>query len=84
MWDQPAIELYSRVRCPLKLIVAEQQPASEEQQTFFARRNAGIARIQCIVPSISVVRMPDTIHDIPFQRPRELAEEIMSNATSQA
>ncbi len=84
MWDQPTIELYSRVRCPLKLIVAEQQPASEEQQTFFARRNSGIARIQSIVPSISVVRMPDTIHDIPFQRPRELAEEIMSNATSQA
>ena len=84
MWDQPTVELYSRVLCPLKLIVAEQQPASEEQQTFFARRDAGIARIQSIAPSISVVRMPDTIHDIPFQRPRELAEEIMSNATSHA
>lgn len=82
MWDQPTVELYSRVRCPLKLIVAEQSSTTEEQQTFFARRNAGIARLQSIVPSISVVRMPNTIHDIPLQRPRELAEEIMSNATS--
>ncbi len=84
MWDQPTIELYARVRCPLKLIVAEQQPTSEEQRTFYARRNAGIERIQFVVPSVQVVRMPDTIHDIPLQRPRELAQEIMSNATSQA
>jgi pimeloyl-ACP methyl ester carboxylesterase len=82
MWDQPTVELYARVRCPVKLIVAEQQPASEEQQTFFERRMAGIARIQSIVPSVQVVRMRDTIHDIPLQRPRELAEEIMSNAPS--
>lgn len=84
MWDQPTVELYSRVRCPLKLIVAQQQPAGEEQQTFFARRNAGIARIQSIVPSVQVVRMPDTIHDIPLQRPRELAQEIISYAAPHA
>jgi pimeloyl-ACP methyl ester carboxylesterase len=84
MWDQPTVDLYSRVRCPLKLIIAEQRPTSEEQQTFLARRMAGIERIQSILPSVQVVRMPDTIHDIPLQRPRELAEEIMSNATPHA
>jgi pimeloyl-ACP methyl ester carboxylesterase len=84
MWDQPTMELYQRVRCPLKLIVAEQRPITEEQQLFFARRNGGIERIQSILPSVQVVRMADTIHDIPLQRPHELAEEIMSNATSQA
>ncbi len=84
MWDQPTVELYARVRCPVKLIVAEQQAVSEEQQIFFARRMAGIARIESILPSVQVVRMPDTIHDIPLQRPRELTEEIMSNAAPQA
>lgn len=84
MWDQPTIELYTRVQCPVKLIVAEQQPVSEEQRTFYARRNAGIERIQSVAPSVQVVRMPDTIHDIPLQRPHELAQEIMSNAASQA
>ena len=84
MWDQPTIELYARVQCPVKLVVAEQQPASEEQRTFFERRNEGIERIQSIVPSVQVVRLPDTIHDIPLQRPRELAQEIMSNAAPQA
>ena len=84
MWDQPTVELYARVQCPLKLVVAEQQPASEEQRALFARRNTGIERIQSVMPSVQVVRMPDTIHDIPLQRPRELAQEIISNAPSQA
>lgn len=84
MWDQPTVELYTRVQCPVKLVVAEQQPATEEQRAFFERRMAGIERIQSVAPFVQVVRMPDTIHDIPLQRPRELAQEIMSNAAPQA
>lgn len=83
MWDQPTVELYRRAQCPIKLIVAEQRPNSEEQRNFFERRNAGIERIQSIVPLLQVVRMPDTIHDIPLQRPLKLAQEIMSNAAPQ-
>jgi len=83
MWDQPTFELYSRVRCRLKLIVAEQQPTSEQQKAFFAMRREGIARIQELCPTAQIVRMPDTIHDIPLQRPRELAEEITAYAPPQ-
>jgi pimeloyl-ACP methyl ester carboxylesterase len=84
MWDQPTFDLYRRVPCPVKLIVAEQQPSGEAQQEFFARRIEGIAHIREICPALALVRMPDTIHDIPFQRPRELAEEIMAYAPPQA
>ena len=84
MWDQPTFELYSRVRCPVKLVVAELQPASEQQKTFLAMRREGIARIQELCPSAQIVRMPDTIHDIPFHRPRELAQEIIEYAPPQA
>src|SRR5437660_1560594 len=80
MWDQPTFELYSRVRCPVKLIVAELQPASEQQKAFLAMRREGIALIQELCPTAQIVRMADTIHDIPLQRPRELAEEITAYA----
>src|SRR5947209_4974137 len=83
MWDQPTFELYSRVRCPLKLIVAELQPASEQQKAFLAMRREGIALIQELCPTAQIVRMADTIHDIPLQRPRELAEEITAYAPPQ-
>src|ERR1700694_5980107 len=59
MWDQPTFELYSRVHCPVKLIVAEQQPTSEQQKAFSAMRREGIARIQELCPTAQIVRMPD-------------------------
>ncbi len=84
MWDQPTFDLYHRVTCPVKLIVAEPQTSGEARREFFALRLEGIARIQEICPRLELVRMPDTIHDIPFQRPRELAEEIVAYAPPQA
>src|SRR6266446_1775530 len=76
MWDQPTFDLYRQLRCPAKLIIAEQQPTSETQEAFLRMRLEGIARIQEMRPDIRVVWMPDTIHDIPLQRPAELAREI--------
>jgi pimeloyl-ACP methyl ester carboxylesterase len=81
MWDQPTFDLYQQVRCPVVLIVAEQEPTSETQEMFFRMRRDGLARIQALRPDIPVVRMPDTIHDIPLQRPGELAEEIVRQAS---
>lgn len=82
MWDQPLFDLYRQAHCPIKLIVAEQQPANEAQQSFSHMRREGIAQIQKLCPSAQIVRMPDTIHDIPLQRPALLAEEIVSFALS--
>jgi hypothetical protein len=45
-------------------------------------RREGIERIQNIRPDVRVVRMADTIHDIPLQRPAQLVEEILRAATN--
>jgi pimeloyl-ACP methyl ester carboxylesterase len=83
MWDQPTLDLYRRVACPVKLIVAQQQPSDETQRELFARRREGIARIQEICPTLKLVVMPETLHDIPLHRPGELAGEIMAEALPQ-
>jgi len=83
MWDQPLFDFYAQVRCPIKIVIAEQQPASEGQEAYMRMRQQGIAKISELRPDIRVVRMPDTIHDIPLQRPAQLAEEIVSYAPSQ-
>ena len=84
MWDQPTFDLYRQLRCPAKFIVAEQQPTSDAQETLMRMRLQGLARIQELLPSICIVHMPDTIHDIPLQRPTELAEEIAGYAPPRA
>lgn len=78
MWDQPLFDLYSQVLCPIKIIVAEQQPTTEAQEMYMRLRQQGITRIQTLRPDVRVVHMPDTIHDIPLQRPAQLAGEITS------
>ncbi len=83
MWDQPTYDLYRQIRCPTKLILAEQRPTSEAQEALLRMRLEGLTRIQELRPDIRIVRMPDTVHDIPLQRPAELAEEIDDFAPSQ-
>ncbi len=78
MWDQPLFDLYRRVSCPIKLIVAEQEPANEAQKEFLRMKRQGIVQIQMLCPNIEIVWMPNTIHDIPLQRPAQLADEIVS------
>lgn len=77
MWYQPLFSLYQQVHCPIKLIVAEQQSTNETQAAFLQMRRQGIEQIQALHPNIRIVRMPDTIHDIPLQRPAQLVEEIL-------
>jgi pimeloyl-ACP methyl ester carboxylesterase len=65
------------VRCPITLIVADQDPTNETMKAFMRMRKQGIAYINVLRPDARIVIMPDTIHDIPLQRPEELAEEII-------
>lgn len=77
MWDQPLYALYRQVRCPVTLIIAEQEPTDERQENFFKLRREGIARIKDACPGIRIVHLENTIHDIPLQRPERLVEEIV-------
>ena len=77
MWDQPTQALYQRVSCPITLVVAEPATISEEQADYFTQRNADLATLAQLCPEVTIRRMPETIHDIPLQRPQALAEIIM-------
>lgn len=78
MWDQPTFDLYQRLSCPTTLIVAEQSDTDPSRSDVVRMRRAGIARIQEINPRVHVMSLPDTMHDIPLQRPERLAQEIMN------
>jgi pimeloyl-ACP methyl ester carboxylesterase len=83
MWGQPTLDLYAQVRRPVTLIVARQQAQDENQEARLRMQQQNLARLQDRYPNIAVVLMPDTIHDIPLQRPRELVEEIIRHIASQ-
>jgi len=77
MWDQPTLDLYRRITRPSTLIVAEQEQFGESGKERNRLRQKSLASILTLCPTIRIVRMPNTIHDIPLQRPAQLSEEIL-------
>jgi lipase len=77
MWDQPTFDLFRKVQCPITLIVANQDPVNEAMNDFMKMRKQGIAHIQEVRPDLRLMVMQNTMHDIPLQRPVELAEMIV-------
>lgn len=76
MWDQQVYSLYAQLRCPVHMIVAEN--ASDEQDTARVQlKRDGLAKIQQANPGVAVMKMENTIHDIPLQRPGLLARTIL-------
>lgn len=78
MWQQPTLDLYPRVTCPIHIVLAEREPVDEVSRQHALLRQQGIEQVLALQPTARVVRMPDTIHDIPLQRPDALAEEILA------
>ena len=78
LWHQPTLQLYTSVRCPLQIIIAEHEPSNTLDRLLAEQREHSLEKIYTLQPEARVVRMSDTIHDIPLQRPRWLAEEMLA------
>jgi pimeloyl-ACP methyl ester carboxylesterase len=74
MWEQRPAELLARVQCPILVLPARQSGASTE---LSAAKAAAVARVQEIQPGARVRWFEDTVHDVPLQRPEELAAELL-------
>jgi len=75
LWDQKPSELAPLVRCPVLFAVAERQAEGRAAEWMEMKREA-VARLQERMQDCQVTWFADTIHDIPLQRPAELAQTI--------
>ncbi len=75
MWEFKTYQHYTRLRCPVLIVPASPaEPLSPQEQEFLALKKRGVARAQETIKDVRVHWMEDSIHDIPLQRPAELAE----------
>ncbi len=75
MWEFKTYQYYTRLRCPVLIVPARPaEPLSPQEQEFLALKKRGVARAQETIKDVRVHWMEDSIHDIPLQRPAELAE----------
>jgi pimeloyl-ACP methyl ester carboxylesterase len=77
MWDEDPVAIYAAIQAPALFILAQPKGAVTEGDGFFAAKQQGIAQARAQMthaPHVEVIWLPDTVHDIPLQRPAELAE----------
>jgi pimeloyl-ACP methyl ester carboxylesterase len=75
MWNFDIYQHYRRLRCPVLLVSAIPSGShGAEEEAYLATKRKGVAKVQEIVKDLNLIWMPDTIHDIPLQKPVELGE----------
>lgn len=80
IYDQKPSELLRRVVLPVLIVPAMREPGNEAERRWQEYREQGLAAIRRVRPDISVQPMLDSIHDVPVQRPAELAQVIAAFA----
>jgi pimeloyl-ACP methyl ester carboxylesterase len=83
LWEHRPSELYARVQCPVLMIPAlAPEPHDERTRDMLAAKRRNIALAEARLKRSQTIWMNDTIHDVPLQRPVELAEAIRHFALS--
>jgi pimeloyl-ACP methyl ester carboxylesterase len=77
LWEERPGDLLGRVRCPVLVLPARQTSDPPERLESKARQ---VARAKATQPRVRVRWFEDTIHDVPLQRPDELAAELAAFA----
>ena len=74
-WERRPSQLYPKVRCPVLVLVAERQAEGRAAEWMEMKREA-IRRAEGQLSDCQVRWFPDSIHDLPLQRPQEMAQAI--------
>ena len=76
MWDDPASNAWPRIKCP-SLIVPAGPPANRANTEFALNRKRMVNLAAEGIPNCRVNWIPETIHDIGYHKPQELARVIL-------
>jgi pimeloyl-ACP methyl ester carboxylesterase len=78
MWGFPTYQRFEQVRCPVLAVPA--RPAGDptpQEMEFVRSKERGLEQARQAIHNLQVRWLADTIHDIPLQRPDELANLIL-------
>ncbi len=77
LYDHHPSELWARIQCPVLMVPAVAPPPHDARaQSMLENKRRNIARAEQRLSQSRTIWLNDTIHDIPLQRPAELAQAI--------
>jgi pimeloyl-ACP methyl ester carboxylesterase len=81
LWDQRPSELFPRIVCPTLIVPARRSDATGRAAEMAPIRERLVANAAAAIQNGRLLWMEETVHDVPLQRPAELAEAIESVAS---
>jgi len=82
LWEQRPTELFPRITVPTLIVPARRPNPTGRAAEMAPIRAQLVANAAQAIPNARLLWMEDTVHDIPLQRPAELAEAIESVAAA--
>jgi pimeloyl-ACP methyl ester carboxylesterase len=83
IWEHRPSELWAQVQCPVLMIPAvAPEPHDERTRDTLENKRRNIAVAEERLKRSQTIWMTDTIHDVPLQRPAELAQTIRKFAAN--
>jgi pimeloyl-ACP methyl ester carboxylesterase len=82
MWEEPTSRLYGNITCPTAIIPAGPTPERANSERAL-QKQAGVEAASRAIPHCRVCWIPETVHDIGYHKPDELArvmDEFLSSA----
>ena len=76
LWDQKVSRLFPGILCPVLLMPARQSVPSESERSWQETKEIEVQGASKLIPNTRVVWMEDSVHDVPVQRPVEVAQAI--------
>ena len=76
IWEQRPSQLWEHVRCPVLMLPAVREEGDPQRAQWTRAKLEAIELARGKLQHSRLVEMRDSIHDVPVQRPRELAEVI--------
>lgn len=73
LYDLHPMRLLPKLTVPALAVVCVTEPQDERAKAWQELRRQAIDKASEVAPQVQVVVMEDTIHDVPVQKPRELA-----------
>jgi pimeloyl-ACP methyl ester carboxylesterase len=82
LWEQKPSTLYPQVTVPTLIVPARRPDATGRAAEMAPLREQLVANAAAALPNGRLLWMEDTVHDIPLHRPAELAQAILSVAST--
>lgn len=81
LWELRPTELFPKITVPTLIVPARRPNPTGRAAEMAPIRATLVARAEASIPNARLLWMEDTVHDIPLQRPADLAAAIESVAT---